>query len=80
MEYNDVVDKRGKINSDVFINSTIFKFFLSDGKILDHSICYGLDIIVMKIVNQINFNLTLVELIENQTGKNIFEEFLVEIN
>jgi len=36
MEYNDVVDKRGKINSDVFINSTIFKFFLSDGKILDH--------------------------------------------
>jgi len=73
MEYNDEINKNGKKNPNVILNSTSYKFFLSNGSVIDHSICYGLDIIVMKFVNNINFNYSLLELIKNKTGINIFD-------
>jgi hypothetical protein len=45
IEYNDEFNKNGKKNPDVILNSTSFRFFLNNGSIIDHSICYGLDII-----------------------------------
>jgi len=71
IEYNDE-NKNGKKNPNVILNSTSFRFFLNNGSIINHSICYNLDIIVMKFVNNINFKYSLYEEIKNQTGIDIF--------
>ena len=74
IEYNDVVYKNGKKNPNEILNSTSFRLFLNNGSIINHSICYGSDINVTKLVNNINFNLTLVEQIKEKTGIDIFED------
>ena len=74
IEYNDEFNKNGKKNPDVILNSTDFRFFLNNGSIIDHSICYGLDIVVMKFVNNSNFNYYLLAEIQNLTGINIFND------
>ena len=74
IEYNDEINKNGKKNPDVILNSTNFRFFLNNGSIINHSICYGLDIIVMKVVNNINFNYSLLEELRNKTGIDIFDD------
>jgi hypothetical protein len=55
IEYNDEINNNGKKDPNVILNTTSFRFFLNNGSIIDHSICYGLDIIVMKFVNYINW-------------------------
>jgi len=74
IEYNDVVYKNGKKNPNVILNSTSFRLFLNNGSIINHSICYGSDINISKPVNNINFNLSLVEQIKEKTGIDIFED------
>ena len=74
IEYNNGIDKKGQKNSDSILNSTSFRFFLNNGSIINHSICYNLDIIVMKFVNNINFEYSLYEEIKNQTGIDIFDD------
>ena len=74
IEYNDEVNKNGKKNPDVILNSTSFRFFLNNGSIIDHSCCYNLNISVMKIVNRVNFNLSLIQQIKNQSGIDIFND------
>ena len=74
IEYNDIVYKNGKKNPNVILNSTSFRLFLNNGSIINHSICYGSDINVTKPVNNINFNLSLVEQIKEKTGIDIFED------
>jgi hypothetical protein len=75
IEYNDEF-KNGKKNSDVILNSTSFKFFLNNGSIIDHSICYGLDVIVMKVVNNFNSIYYTSEELKNKTGIDIFDDNL----
>ena len=74
IEYNDMIYKNGKKNPNIILNSTSFRLFLNNGSIINHSICYGSDINVTKTVNNINFNLSLVEQIKEKTGIDIFED------
>ena len=74
IEYNDVVYKNGKKNPNEILNSTSFRLFLNNGSIINHSICYGLDINVTKTVNNINFNFSLIKQIKEKTGIDIFED------
>ena len=74
IEYNDVVYKNGKKNPNEILNSTSFRLFLNNGSIINHSICYGLDINVTKTVNNINFNFSLIKQIKEKAGIDIFED------
>ena len=74
IEYNDEINKNGKKDPDKILNSTSFRFFLNNGSIINHSTCNDLDIIVMKFVNNINFNYSLLEEIKNKIGINIFDD------
>ena len=81
IEYNDKIKNNGKKDPNVILNTTSFRFFLNNGSIIDHSICYDLDIIVMKFVNNINFNYYLLEEIKKKIGIDIFDDnFIIKNN
>jgi len=74
IEYNDEMNRNGKKNPNVNINSTSFRFFLNNGSNIDHSVCEGMNIIVMKVVNNFYSIYILAEEIKNKTGIDIFSD------
>ncbi len=69
MEYNTQINKEGKydINSSP-VNSTTYQFFINNGTILDHSICFYK-----------NFNITVQKMVD-MDKLNIYKDEIKEIN
>ena len=60
MENNDI-----DIDTNNIINSTGYKFFKDDGKILNHSCCENLNIEVKKNINRVYLNISFLSLYES---------------